>query len=115
MMKYFDSKKLLWKEVSVLEVGCGIGLLGIALIKKILPKSYTFSDHHPGVLQSLKENLSINLFHANSNDTTIMHVSFVLFFNCTDFSLILLFQLSQFPFILFISMVQSKDSAYIIR
>ncbi|XP_066496921.1 protein-lysine N-methyltransferase EEF2KMT [Tiliqua scincoides] len=47
---------------SVLELGSGIGLTGIAISKACRPRAYTFSDHHQLVLQQLSENIHLNGF-----------------------------------------------------
>ncbi|XP_061455348.1 protein-lysine N-methyltransferase EEF2KMT [Rhineura floridana] len=45
---------------SVLELGSGIGLTGIAICKACHPRAYTFSDHHECVLQQLSANIRLN-------------------------------------------------------
>ncbi|XP_028562353.2 protein-lysine N-methyltransferase EEF2KMT isoform X1 [Podarcis muralis] len=45
---------------SVLELGSGTGLTGIAISKACRPRTYTFSDHHECVLQQLSENIRLN-------------------------------------------------------
>ena len=59
---------------NVLELGCGIGLVGSALAcwtnnssssspsssSSTAPSSVLLTDHHPAVLQQLTENLSLN-------------------------------------------------------
>ncbi|XP_060642596.2 protein-lysine N-methyltransferase EEF2KMT [Anolis sagrei] len=47
---------------SILELGSGIGLTGLAICKACHPSKYTFSDHHPCVLQQLLENIHLNGF-----------------------------------------------------
>uniref|UniRef100_A0A6J0ULK2 Protein-lysine N-methyltransferase EEF2KMT n=1 Tax=Pogona vitticeps TaxID=103695 RepID=A0A6J0ULK2_9SAUR len=47
---------------NILELGSGIGLTGIVVCKACGPKTYTFSDHHPCVLQQLSENIRLNGF-----------------------------------------------------
>ncbi|KAJ6659731.1 hypothetical protein lerEdw1_018446 [Lerista edwardsae] len=58
---------------SVLELGSGIGLTGLAVCKACRPRAYTFSDHHQLVLQQLSENICLNGFvlepKAHSRDT----------------------------------------------
>ncbi|XP_041133154.1 protein-lysine N-methyltransferase EEF2KMT isoform X1 [Polyodon spathula] len=49
-----------FKDRSVLELGSGVGLTGIALCKSCSPKRYTFSDCHPTVLQQLQSNVERN-------------------------------------------------------
>ncbi|NXG80303.1 EF2KT methyltransferase, partial [Baryphthengus martii] len=47
---------------TVLELGSGIGFTGIAICKACSPKTYVFSDCHPGVLKQLTENIHLNGF-----------------------------------------------------
>ncbi|KAK7068783.1 Protein fam86a [Halocaridina rubra] len=46
---------------NILELGAGLGLTGLAIIKSCSPASYTFTDTHTEVLNTLKENVLINL------------------------------------------------------
>lgn len=45
---------------SVLELGSGVGLTGIAVCRSCRPSRYVFSDCHPGVLQRLRDNVRLN-------------------------------------------------------
>ncbi|XP_078096098.1 protein-lysine N-methyltransferase EEF2KMT isoform X6 [Mustelus asterias] len=45
---------------SILELGSGIGLVGITICKTCTPKQYIFSDCHPNVLQQLRTNILSN-------------------------------------------------------
>lgn len=45
---------------TILELGCGTGLLGLSVIKACCPKSYNFSDCHPDVLKLVTSNIKIN-------------------------------------------------------
>ncbi|MEE6498467.1 hypothetical protein FKM82_003111, partial [Ascaphus truei] len=45
---------------TILELGSGIGLTGLAICKSCFPNKYVFSDHHQRVLQQLKENIRLN-------------------------------------------------------
>lgn len=44
----------------VLELGCGVGLTGLVVCKTCDPLSYTFTDGHDTVLQTMRENLLQN-------------------------------------------------------
>lgn len=48
---------------NVLELGSGVGLTGLAIINYCSPKTYYFSDFHPLVLKTLRENVQLNLFN----------------------------------------------------
>ncbi|XP_053550436.1 protein-lysine N-methyltransferase EEF2KMT isoform X2 [Bombina bombina] len=50
----------IFKDRTVLELGSGTGLAGLAICKSCFPKKYIFSDCHQQVLQQLKENLLLN-------------------------------------------------------
>lgn len=45
----------------ILELGCGVGLTGLAVVRSCAPKEYVFSDIHPSVLEMLRKNIKINL------------------------------------------------------
>uniref|UniRef100_A0A1B6IS42 FAM86 N-terminal domain-containing protein n=1 Tax=Homalodisca liturata TaxID=320908 RepID=A0A1B6IS42_9HEMI len=44
----------------VLELGCGVGLTGLAVSVTCRPLSYTLTDCHPSVLSALEHNLRLN-------------------------------------------------------
>ena len=45
----------------VLELGSGVGLTGIALCCLSSPREFHFTDCHSKVLETLKENVDLNL------------------------------------------------------
>ncbi|CAL4069593.1 unnamed protein product, partial [Meganyctiphanes norvegica] len=45
----------------ILELGAGLGLLGLGVIKQCNPESYIFSDRHHGVLDALASNLELSI------------------------------------------------------
>lgn len=52
---------------SIVELGAGVGLTGLVVLKKRPAlKSYTFTDCHAGVLETLRENIDLNLGSDNS-------------------------------------------------
>lgn len=55
------TNKELFKDKNVLELGCGVGLTGLAVIRACEPKEYVFSDYHFSVLDMLIKNIVINL------------------------------------------------------
>ena len=55
----FEGKK-------VLELGSGLGLTGLTVVKNCKPSSFTFTDVHDSVLKVLVENVNINLFNEGS-------------------------------------------------
>lgn len=52
---------------NVLELGCGIGLTGIYIIKTCHPKSFTFSDCNQKVLNTVCKNLKHNFPNVKNN------------------------------------------------
>ncbi|XP_068986400.1 putative protein N-methyltransferase FAM86B1 isoform X2 [Bombus flavifrons] len=45
----------------ILELGCGVGLTGLSIIKTCFPKQYIFTDCHKIVLEMASENIKLNL------------------------------------------------------
>ncbi|XP_076122331.1 protein-lysine N-methyltransferase EEF2KMT [Alosa pseudoharengus] len=45
---------------TLLELGSGVGLTGIAICRSCKPRKYVFSDFHPRVLQKLRTNVNLN-------------------------------------------------------
>ncbi|KAB7500693.1 Protein-lysine N-methyltransferase EEF2KMT [Armadillidium nasatum] len=58
---YCLENSCLFKSKSVLELGSGLGLTGLLLVKSLDLNSYTFTDHHSKVLEFLQHNVTINL------------------------------------------------------
>lgn len=50
----------LLRSKRIVELGCGVGLAGMVVCKTCCPLSYTFTDGHEAVLQSVEENLRRN-------------------------------------------------------
>nr|XP_053639501.1 protein-lysine N-methyltransferase EEF2KMT-like isoform X1 [Cherax quadricarinatus] len=49
-----------FKNKKILELGAGLGFLGLTVVQRCKPLSYTFTDKHPSVLTTLTENILIN-------------------------------------------------------
>lgn len=45
---------------TVLELGSGVGLTGVAICRSCRPSRYIFTDCHPSVLRRLKDNVRLN-------------------------------------------------------
>ncbi|OAD55587.1 Protein FAM86A [Eufriesea mexicana] len=45
----------------ILELGCGVGLTGLCIIKKCFPNQYIFTDYHKIVLEMVSKNIELNL------------------------------------------------------
>lgn len=61
LAQYCSKNKKLFTNKSILELGCGVGLTGLALIFTCHPSHYCFSDAHEKVLDYLIENIKLNL------------------------------------------------------
>ncbi|XP_071247527.1 protein-lysine N-methyltransferase EEF2KMT isoform X2 [Salvelinus alpinus] len=60
---------------TVLELGCGVGLTGIAVCRSCYPSSYVFSDCHLSVLHRLRDNIQLNgLDNQNSPRVCVEHL-----------------------------------------
>lgn len=55
------SNKDLLQDKSVLELGSGVGLVGLTIARTCQPRSVTLTDCHPAVLATLCQNLTQNL------------------------------------------------------
>lgn len=55
---------------NVLELGSGIGLMGLVIQKISQPHHYIFSDCHQDVLNLLQENVNLNSCHSSTQMTT---------------------------------------------
>lgn len=60
LARYCVLHKEMFEEKNVIELGTGVGLLGITLLKKTNLKRLTFSDYNDSVLKNLKENIDYN-------------------------------------------------------
>lgn len=60
----FNNRELL-RNSSILELGSGVGLCGIAVSHLCSPQHYIFSDCHPAVMSALVENIKINTGEEN--------------------------------------------------
>jgi predicted nicotinamide N-methyase len=64
---WVSNNKQLVENKSILELGSGIGLTGIVILKTCSPNSFTFSDHNSMVFEILEHNLLINNVNQKSN------------------------------------------------
>ncbi|XP_067941523.1 protein-lysine N-methyltransferase EEF2KMT-like [Watersipora subatra] len=60
LAEYLLANKSLVEGKKVLELGCGLGFLGLAICAACRCGSYILSDHHSSVLQKLHANIAIN-------------------------------------------------------
>lgn len=60
LAEYCAKNRGLFIGKTVLELGCGTGLVGLAVLKTCEPGAYVFSDCHPGVLNLVEDNAEIN-------------------------------------------------------
>ncbi|XP_018418554.1 PREDICTED: protein-lysine N-methyltransferase EEF2KMT-like [Nanorana parkeri] len=58
----------IFRDRTILELGSGIGLTGLAICKSCFPKKYMFSDCHQKVLSKLRENIHLNDFVLTDED-----------------------------------------------
>ncbi|XP_028413148.1 protein-lysine N-methyltransferase EEF2KMT-like [Dendronephthya gigantea] len=55
---------------NILELGCGVGLLGLVSLHSCNPQTYTFTDRHEQVLNKVIENLKTNGFSSAKTKRT---------------------------------------------
>ncbi|KOX67357.1 Protein FAM86A [Melipona quadrifasciata] len=75
----------------VLELGCGVGLTGLSIIKMCSPEQYIFTDCHEIVLKMVSENVMLNLLHNEKKiESELKHdmLKLQLKYNCTDVKII---------------------------
>ncbi|NXB38205.1 EF2KT methyltransferase, partial [Eulacestoma nigropectus] len=58
-----------FRDRTILELGSGIGFTGIAICKTCQPRTFIFSDCHPRVLRQLGENIRLNGFTPEPDET----------------------------------------------
>ncbi|NWW20925.1 EF2KT methyltransferase, partial [Falcunculus frontatus] len=58
-----------FRDRTILELGSGIGFTGIAICKTCQPRTFIFSDCHPRVLRQLGENIRLNGFIPEPDET----------------------------------------------
>ncbi|XP_062507802.1 protein-lysine N-methyltransferase EEF2KMT-like isoform X2 [Corticium candelabrum] len=61
LAEYLIENKEKVSKKHVIELGSGLGLTGITVVKYTAPTKYVFSDCHPVVLTLLQENVTLNL------------------------------------------------------
>lgn len=83
LAEWCSENKPMFRNKKVLELGSGLGLMGLAVIKVCEPASYIFTDLPATVLTTLAENVKINLendsnyeFSSNCDWTNGMETSY---------------------------------------
>lgn len=64
LSEFIMTEKCFFNDKVILEIGSGIGLVGLVLLKACKPKKVFMSDCHDNVLEILRENISINTSEA---------------------------------------------------
>lgn len=70
LAEWCSENKPLFRNKRVLELGSGLGLMGLAVIKICEPASYIFTDLPTTVLTTLAENVNINLESDTTNEVS---------------------------------------------
>ncbi|KZC07224.1 Protein FAM86A [Dufourea novaeangliae] len=63
LSKWCIENKSAFHDKVVLELGCGVGLTGVCIIKNCSPNQYIFTDFHKSVLEMVCENVKLNLLN----------------------------------------------------
>ena len=63
LLQLFFKENILQENDTVLELGCGIGMIGISLLQCGKVKKVIFTDHSESVLEVVKQNLHKNGIH----------------------------------------------------
>ncbi|XP_076299116.1 protein-lysine N-methyltransferase EEF2KMT [Lasioglossum baleicum] len=63
LSKWCVKNKSEFHDKVILELGCGVGLTGLHIIKKCSPNRYIFTDCHKSVLEMVCENVKLNLLN----------------------------------------------------
>jgi predicted nicotinamide N-methyase len=70
LSNYWLQNKSRLEGKSCLELGCGVGLTGMVIVKMCKTKTYIFSDYHPSVFKKIRDNLLLNglVYHSDTTD-----------------------------------------------
>ena len=71
LAQFIEQNRCVVDNKNVLELGSGVGLTGIYILKTCSPSHLTFSDHHSVVLEVLKNNIDNNKVCSKSSSFKI--------------------------------------------
>jgi len=74
LVDYLKINHDIFNNKSVLELGCGLGLLGLNCLKICKPKKYLFTDSHQKVLNQLKSNILYNYDSSKQETNDLIEV-----------------------------------------